>query len=142
MHIAVFLLLLTQQPQPAKSAADLRTTAERTGYKSTSTYDDVMALSKNLAAKYPSLIKVDSIGTSVEGRKLPMLVVSNHPSITTAAGTRVWQNGGAHVWKHPCGRGVWQRSTDDADPRTVCATAKTVRKHGSFGRADPQCGRQ
>jgi hypothetical protein len=54
----------------------LLTTAERTNYDSTSTYRDVMHFVGELQ-KQSDLIRVETIATSTEGRKVSMMVIGN-----------------------------------------------------------------
>ena len=60
----------TQRP----SMADLKTTAESSGYKSTSTYDDVVKFMKAVDEASPNVFYV-TYGTTYEGRPMPMAVV-------------------------------------------------------------------
>jgi hypothetical protein len=60
----------TQRP----SLADLKTTAESSGYKSTSTYDDVVKFMKAVDEASPNVFYV-TYGTTYEGRPMPMAVV-------------------------------------------------------------------
>ena len=66
--LAVFALLLTaahaQQPSSAAKLADLKTTAEASGYKSTSTYDDVVKFMKAVDAASP-IVFYDAYGVTV-----------------------------------------------------------------------------
>jgi len=52
------------------------TTAEKTGFKSTSNYEDVMNFIEHLKMS-SSCIRVEKIATSVEGRDIPLLVIGN-----------------------------------------------------------------
>ncbi len=65
---------------------DLRSRAERTSYRATSTYEDVMAFLDALARASP-LVHVEPFGVSVEGRALPLVVVSE-PKVTSPAEAR------------------------------------------------------
>src|SRR5215510_551323 len=67
---ATALLAHAQQP----SIADLKTTAESTGYKSTSTYDDVVKFMKAVDEASP-IVFYTTYGTTFEGRAMPMAVV-------------------------------------------------------------------
>jgi len=55
---------------------ELLTTAELTGFRATSSYDDVIRFCDNVAKKSPWIHRF-SMGESVEGRSIPLLVVSN-----------------------------------------------------------------
>ncbi len=54
----------------------LLTTAERTNYEKTSTYDDVMNFVKALDDSSP-YARLEYIATTTEGRKVPLLVIAN-----------------------------------------------------------------
>src|SRR3954451_6707593 len=53
-----------------------QTTAEKTGYQKTSTYDEAVAYSKKLAAASGGLITYTTYGKSGEGRDLPLLIAA------------------------------------------------------------------
>ena len=69
---AVTVLATHAQQKP--SVADLKTTAEATGYKSTSTYDDVVKFMKTVDEASP-IVFYTTYGTTTEGRAMPMAVV-------------------------------------------------------------------
>lgn len=73
---------LANDPPPS----DLLTVAEQTGFKGTAHYADVVALCDRLAAISP-LVRRASLGTSFEGRDLPLLIVAD-PPVATAAEAR------------------------------------------------------
>jgi hypothetical protein len=58
----------------ARAAADLRTTPERTDYRETTSYEDVVRIMEHVAAVSP-VIHLDTFGYSMEGRALPLAVV-------------------------------------------------------------------
>jgi len=58
------------------SQTKLLTVAEKSEFKSTSNYNDVMAFIEQLK-KSSKLIRVESIATSVEGRDVPLLIIGN-----------------------------------------------------------------
>jgi len=64
-----------------------QTTAERTGYHKTSTYDETIAYCKKLAAASP-WVSYSTFGTSPQGRPLPLLVVSRDRAFTPEAARR------------------------------------------------------
>jgi hypothetical protein len=70
----VFAGLLTTSARQPPSAADLKTTPEATGYKSTSTYDDVVKFMKATADASPN-IHYGVYGTTSEGRPMPIAIV-------------------------------------------------------------------
>ena len=63
---------------------DLTIRPERTGYRETSSYADVMAFLGDLAAR-SDLVRVTPFGYSSEGRPLPLVVVGRVPSATPEA---------------------------------------------------------
>jgi len=52
------------------------TRAEKTGYESTSTYQDVMTFLGDLV-KTSSFIRIDALATTAEGKNIPLLVIGN-----------------------------------------------------------------
>jgi len=54
----------------------LLTVAEKSGFKSTSDYEDVMTFIEQLK-KSPKSVRVENIATSVEGREVPLLIIGN-----------------------------------------------------------------
>ena len=72
-----FLCVLTvfaSHAQQKAPLAELKTTPEATGYKSTSTYDDVVKFMKTVDEASP-IIFYTTYGTTTEGRAMPMAVV-------------------------------------------------------------------
>ena len=67
-------VLVTHAQQKPSSIADLKTTAEASGFKSTSTYDDVVKFMKAVDDASP-VIFYTTYGTTHEGRAMPMAVV-------------------------------------------------------------------
>ncbi len=84
------------------SLADLKTTAEASNYKSTSTYDDVVKFMKAVDDASPSVFYV-TYGTTYEGRAMPMAVVGTglkdaSPASVKASGKlRVHIQGNIHA---------------------------------------------
>ena len=61
-------------PQP--SAADLpKSRAELTNYEETTRYEEVLSFIAELQKRSP-LLRLESFGTSEEGRKLPLMIFS------------------------------------------------------------------
>ncbi|HEX6133984.1 MAG TPA: M14 family metallopeptidase [Longimicrobiales bacterium] len=81
---AVTVLLLLAAPAAAQSADPLRTAPERTGYRETTRYDEVVAWLERVAAASP-VIRVDTFGYTLEGRALPLAVVSRLPDASPEA---------------------------------------------------------
>ncbi len=77
MHVAVVvrsLLLLVAFAAPMGAAGLPLTAAESSGYTATSTYAEVMAYVRELQHQSPR-IRVEILGTSTEGRPIPLLVI-------------------------------------------------------------------
>jgi hypothetical protein len=66
-----------------QSPNDLKSRAETTNYEETSRYDDVISFITTLQKMSP-LVRTENFGTSQEGRKLPLLILSQ-PAISTPA---------------------------------------------------------
>jgi len=84
--LAAGLVAAGRAQQPA-SIASLKTTAEASDYKSTSTYDDVVRFMKTVADASP-LIYYTTYGTTYEGRAMPMAVVGTGLKDASAASVR------------------------------------------------------
>jgi len=93
-------LLAAATPAAADAQADdLLTRAERTAFRETSSYDDVMELSLRLASMGAG-VHLTTFGYTNEGRALPLLVVGAPeatPEAVSATGkTRVYLQGNIH----------------------------------------------
>jgi dipeptidyl-peptidase-4 len=79
----VVLLLLSAIVSPVAKAADepLLTAAEKSGYRATSHYQDVVDFCTQLAKRSP-VVRLGELGTSFEGRKLPLLILADPPVAT------------------------------------------------------------
>jgi hypothetical protein len=78
---------LASHAQQKPSVADLKTTAEATDYKSTSTYDDVVKFMKAVDEASP-IIHYTTYGTTHEGRAMPMAVVGTGLKDASAAAVK------------------------------------------------------
>jgi hypothetical protein len=78
---------LATHAQQKPAIADLKTTAEASDYKSTSTYDDVVKFMKAVDAASP-IIHYTTYGTTHEGRAMPMAVVGTGLKDAGAAAVR------------------------------------------------------
>ena len=83
----VFGGLLTTSAEQRPSVADLKTTPEATGYKSTSTYDDVVKFMKMTADASPN-IHYGVYGTTPEGRPMPIAIVGTNLKDATPAAVK------------------------------------------------------
>jgi len=73
---SLFLLTIFSQSIQAQWSEDLVTVPEKTSYAQTSLYADVMAFI-NAIKEQSGLVHVESMGTSLEGREIPVLVLAN-----------------------------------------------------------------
>jgi dipeptidyl-peptidase-4 len=74
--IFIISILLISVFWQVNSQAKLLTVAEKSEFKSTSNYNDVMTFIEQLK-KSSKLLKVETIATSVEGRDVPLLIIGN-----------------------------------------------------------------
>jgi hypothetical protein len=84
---ALAVTTLVSQARQTPSIADLKTTAEASGFKSTSTYDDVVKFMKAVDDASP-IVFYTSYGTTHEGRAMPMAVVGTGIKDASAAAVR------------------------------------------------------
>ncbi len=63
----------------------LSTVAERSGFRQTGRYDEVIALCSAFAAKYPDAVRCIDFGTTPEGRPMKALVVTRTGAFTPEA---------------------------------------------------------
>jgi Zinc carboxypeptidase len=73
-----FILFASISNVFSQNSADLQTRAEATNYEETSKYDDVNKFITELQKRSP-LIRFESFGTSQEGRKLPLMILTDPP---------------------------------------------------------------
>ncbi len=83
--VALVLPVMAQQA-PEKGSA-LQTVAERSGYRATARYDDVMAWCREFAKATPNA-NLTELGRTSEGRSLPLLIVADPPIKTAAEAAR------------------------------------------------------
>jgi hypothetical protein len=87
MRIATLIVLATIVSTSAQQS-DLRTRAETTDYVETSSYDDVMRITKAIVSS-SRFAKYESFGTTEEGRELPLLILSEPPVATPEAARKL-----------------------------------------------------
>src|SRR5687767_3231870 len=77
--ISIFLFALNANSTQSQSSGDLpKTRAELTNYEETTRYEEVLNFIAELQKRSP-LLRLESFGTSEEGRKLPLLIFSDSP---------------------------------------------------------------
>ena len=100
---AVLLALTVPQSalaQPGDAGPDLLTRPERTSYRETTGYDEVVQLVQRAAA-LSDRVHATSFGPTAEGRPLPLVVVGDVPdarptSVMSAVRIRVWLQANIH----------------------------------------------
>jgi dipeptidyl aminopeptidase/acylaminoacyl peptidase len=80
MLLAVVITGLVGLPTPASAQTPL-TVAEKSGFKATARHAEVVAFCQQLAKTSP-VVRLGELGTSFEGRKLPLLVLADPPVAT------------------------------------------------------------
>ncbi|MGE5835278.1 MAG: M14 family zinc carboxypeptidase, partial [Acidobacteriota bacterium] len=84
------------QAQQPSSIADLKTTAEASGFKSTSTYEDVVKFMKAVDAASPNIFYT-TYGKTSEGREMPLAVVGTGLKDASAASVRATNRVRVHI---------------------------------------------
>src|SRR5262252_9704635 len=77
LAVALVLSALVTHAQQKSPLADLKTKAEASDYKSTSSYDDVVAFMKAVAQASPKTVFYTTYGTTTEGRAMPLAIVGS-----------------------------------------------------------------
>jgi hypothetical protein len=83
--LAAFVALMALLAAPVRAAPDLRTTAERTGFRRTGRYDEVQRLCRDFPAAFPGRARCLPFGQSPEGRPLLALAASADGVLDPAA---------------------------------------------------------
>lgn len=94
--LVVFAASPNAQKPTGPSLADLKTTAEATDYKSTSTYDDVVKFMKTVDEASP-IIFYSTYGTTTEGRAMPLAIVGTGLKATTPAALKATGKVRVHI---------------------------------------------
>jgi len=103
LAVAAALTVADGRAQKASPLASLKTTAEASDFKSTSTYEDVVKFMKAVADAAPTLVHYTTYGTTSENRAMPMAVVGTglkdiSPAAVRATGKlRVHIQGNIHA---------------------------------------------
>jgi hypothetical protein len=99
---AALTLLLSAPAVRAQDVASLRTAPERTNYRETTRYAEVVAWMERVAAASP-VIALDTFGYTVEGRALPLAIVarglpnSSAQAVRASGKTVVYLQGNIHA---------------------------------------------
>ena len=88
--LAVLAIATCALQAQTPSVRQLQTVPERTDYRETSRYEDVVAFVRAVDAASPR-IHVTTFGYTVEGRALPLAVVGDVPNASPDA--QLWDNG-------------------------------------------------
>lgn len=78
------VLCLAAVPVTHATPGELTTVSERSGFKRTGRYDEVIALCDAFARAYPDAVRCETFGTTPEGRPMKLLVVSRSGAGTPA----------------------------------------------------------
>src|SRR5262245_57496577 len=76
--LALICTILVMSSIAAAQGDNLKSRAEQTSYEKTSRNDDVLRFFSELQKRSP-LVGIQSFGTSVEGRALPLVILSDPP---------------------------------------------------------------
>jgi hypothetical protein len=85
--VALFLTIISLSPGMAETAPDWRTYAEKSGYKTTPSYEETLAYLERLEKAAPGKIHLERFGTTAQGRPM-MVVVANSAGIFTPAAAK------------------------------------------------------
>ena len=80
--IAAMVASLLMSGSVYAASNDLTTFAERSGFKKTGRYDEVIQLCKEFAAKWPDAVRCAEFGRTPEGRPMMVLVTSRSGALT------------------------------------------------------------
>jgi dipeptidyl aminopeptidase/acylaminoacyl peptidase len=79
--LLLIVLPVASLPWTARAEEPLLTVAEKSAYKATSRHADVVDFCQQLAKRSP-LIRLGELGTTFEGRKLPLVILADPPVAT------------------------------------------------------------
>ncbi len=77
--------LFAAAPSASAASAALATTAERSGFRQTGRYDEVIALCDGFQSAYPQAVRCFSFGTTPEGRPMKAMAVSTSGALDAKA---------------------------------------------------------
>lgn len=85
LRSAALVAITLALPGHAHSAqTTLTTVAERSGFRQTGRYEEVIALCESFQAAYPDAVRCESFGTTPEGRPMQLLVASRTGALDPA----------------------------------------------------------
>ncbi|WP_374555520.1 M14 family metallopeptidase [Thermomonas sp.] len=101
-HLLALALLAIAAPASTATKPDLTTVAERSGYRQTGRYDEVIALCDAYQQAYPQAVRCFDFGTTPQGRPMKAMAVSTRGALTPEAAAAqglpvVLAQGGIHA---------------------------------------------
>ena len=101
-HLLALALLAIAAPASTATKPDLTTVAERSGYRQTGRYDEVITLCDAYQQTYPQAVRCFDFGTSPQGRPMKAMAVSTRGALTPEAAAAqglpvVLAQGGIHA---------------------------------------------
>lgn len=84
-HLLALALLAIAAPASTATKPDLTTVAERSGYRQTGRYDEVIALCDAYQQAYPQAVRCFDFGTTPQGRPMKAMAVSTRGALTPEA---------------------------------------------------------
>ena len=75
LAVAIVLSAYVTHAQQKSPLAELKTKAEASDFKSTSSYDDVVTFMKAVAQASPKIMFYTTYGTTTDGRAMPLAIV-------------------------------------------------------------------
>jgi len=101
-HLLALALLAIAAPASTATKPDLTTVAERSGYRQTGRYDEVITLCDAYQQAYPQAVRCFDFGTSPQGRPMKAMAVSTRGALTPEAAAAqglpvVLAQGGIHA---------------------------------------------
>lgn len=101
-HLLALALLAIAAPANTATRPDLTTVAERSGYRQTGRYDEVITLCDAYQQAYPQAVRCFDFGTSPQGRPMKAMAVSTRGALTPEAAAAqglpvVLAQGGIHA---------------------------------------------
>jgi len=79
--LALLFVVTLAAPATGQEAPDLPTVAERSGYRATARYDEVVAMLEAIESR-SRIARLISMGRTVEGRSIPLMILSDPPLST------------------------------------------------------------